>query len=79
MVLKEKLNKLRDAIDRKMDELRSDFWDNEEIPSYCEEDGYISIVNPFYSECFRFEVNPFEYYNMTMEDMEKFFEYYGIR
>lgn len=72
---KEILMQLKKAIDDKIDELGDEFWDNEEIPRFTYDD--MSITNPFYSECFRFEVeNPFEYYGMNNEDMKKFIEYY---
>lgn len=72
---KEMLINLRNAIEKKMDELGDDFWNNEEIPSFTYD--YMSIINPFYSEDFMLEVeNPFEYYDMKNEDMKKFFDYY---
>lgn len=72
---KEMLINLRNAIEKKMDELGDDFWNNEEIPSFTYD--YMSIINPFYSEDFMLEVeNPFEYYGMKNEDMKKFFDYY---
>lgn len=76
---KERLNRLYNAIENKIEEVGYEFWDDVNIVSYYYEEDDRYIKHPFYSECFRFEVeDPYVYYGMTEDDMEKFFEYYGV-
>lgn len=76
--LNKRLNKLENVLSIVYDELYDDFADGIiELP-HVESEGVL-VINPFYSECMRFEENPFEYYNMTMEQMEEFFNFYNIK
>lgn len=72
--MNEILSQLKTKINRRMEDLGGDFLADENLPSFNFEG--INIINPFYSENMIEEVNPIKYYNMTMDDIEKFINYY---
>lgn len=73
----EKVEKLKNVLSIVYDELYDDFSNGFVTLPFIDSEG-ISIINPFYSECMRFEEDPFEYYNMTVEQIEEFCNFYGI-
>lgn len=68
------LSKLKIAINKKMYAMGEKFWEDGTLPSFDFEG--VNIINPFLSENFMEEVNPIRYYNMKINDIVKFSNYY---